>query len=141
MKHEEIKVVLADWIDAWRRRDAAALTAAFAEDAVYTSMLAGTIRGHQQIELLYRGWFTAFADTEFDVESQLIHRDQAAVLWTQRGSQTGELCGMAGSGRIFMITGVFFMTFRDGRIVNMRSIYDFTGLMLQIGILKAKPVE
>jgi len=39
----------------------------------------------------------------------------------------------------FTLPGAFFMTFRDGRIVSMRSIYDFTGLLLQIGILKAKP--
>jgi hypothetical protein len=30
--------------------------------------------------------------------------------------------------------------FEDGRIARERRIYDFTGLLLQIGALKAKPV-
>jgi steroid delta-isomerase-like uncharacterized protein len=140
MKREEIQAILAQWLEAWKRRDVLALTAAFAEDAVYTSMLAGTIHGRGKIEALYRAWFTAFPDMVFEVESLLIHSNQAAVLWLQSGTHVGEFCGLAGTGRIFALPGAFFMTFRNGRITSMRSIYDFTGLLLQIGILKAKPV-
>jgi hypothetical protein len=35
---------------------------------------------------------------------------------------------------------VFFYRLENGRIVHERRIYDFTGLLLQIGVLKAKPV-
>jgi hypothetical protein len=30
-------------------------------------------------------------------------------------------------------------TFRDGLIIEERRIYDFTGLLVQVGVLKAKP--
>jgi steroid delta-isomerase-like uncharacterized protein len=141
MKHAEIEMILTDWLEAWHRRDAAALTAAFAEKTTYTSMLAGTIRLHSEIEALYRSWFTAFPDMVFKVERRIVNDDQAAVHWSQSGTHVGEFCGLAGTGRIFYISGAFFMTFRDGRIESMHSIYDFTGLLLQIGLLKAKPVE
>jgi steroid delta-isomerase-like uncharacterized protein len=140
MGRGKIDTVVKNWLEAWQRRDVVALAAAFAEDAVYTSMLAGTIRGRPAIEALYRSWFTAFPQTEFVVESRLVDGDNAAVHWSQTGTHTGEFCGLAGSGRIFILPGAFFMTFRNGKITNLRSIYDFTGLLLQIGILKAKPV-
>jgi len=139
MKRKEIEAVLAEWTEAWKRRDPVALTAPYSEGAVYETMLAGTIHGHAAIESVYRSWFSAFPDMEFEVESQLIDRAQAAVFWSQRGRHVGDFCGLAGTGRSFAIHGVFLMTLQDGRIASMQSLYDFTGLLLQIGVLKAKP--
>jgi steroid delta-isomerase-like uncharacterized protein len=139
MKKKEIETILTEWLAAWRRADASALAAAFAEDADYTGMLTGTIRGRKAVEALYRSWFAAFPDMDFTVESRLVHGDHAAVLWSQNGTHKGEFCGLAGTGRIFIIPGAFFLTFGDGKITRLRSIYDFTGLLLQIGILTAKP--
>jgi len=76
---------------------------------------------------------------EFEVRSQLIDRAQAAVFWSQRGRHVGDFCGLAGSGRSFVLHGVFLMTFQAKRITSMQSLYDFTGLLVQIGALKAKP--
>ncbi len=140
MGRGKINTVLSNWLEVWPRRDAVVLAAAFAEDAVYTSMLVGTIRGRPEIEALYRSWFTAFPQMEFVVESRLVDGDHAAVHWSQNGTHTGEFCGLPGSGRLFVLPGAFFMTCRNGKITNLRSIYDFTGLLLQLGILKAKPV-
>ena len=139
MKRKEIEEVLAEWLKAWRSRDADALTATYSEDAVYHSMLAGTIRGRAAIASLYRNWFTAFPDMEFAVDSQLIDHATAAWFWSQRGRHVGDFCGLAGTGRSFVLPGTFLMTLRDGRITSMRSLYDFTGLLVQIGVLKAKP--
>jgi steroid delta-isomerase-like uncharacterized protein len=141
MKGEKIGSILNQWLEAWPRHDAAALASPFTEDAVYTSMLVGTIRGPKEIETLYQRWFGAFPDMEFQVEKRLVYRNQAAILWSQSGTHMGELCGLSGTGRIFVLPGSFFMTFREGRIVSMRSIYDFTGLLVQIGVLKAKPAD
>jgi hypothetical protein len=34
---------------------------------------------------------------------------------------------------------VFFFIVKDGKIQQERRVYDFTGLMIQLGVLKAKP--
>ena len=34
---------------------------------------------------------------------------------------------------------VFLFTMRDGMIQHERRLYGFTGLMIQLGVLKAKP--
>ncbi len=139
MKRKEIEAVLAEWTEAFKRRDAVALTVPYSDDAAYETMVAGTIHGHEAIESVYRSWFAAFPDMKFEVQSQLIDGAQAAVFWSQRGRHVGDFCGLAGTGRSFVIHGVFLMTLQDGRIRRMQSLYDFTGLLLQIGVLKAKP--
>jgi ketosteroid isomerase-like protein len=46
---------------------------------------------------------------------------------------------MPASGRPFRFPIVFVLDVRDGLIVHDRRIYDFTGLLVQIGMIKAKP--
>lgn len=42
--------------------------------------------------------------------------------------------------RPLALPAVFLYELQDGTIVRERRIFDFTGLLVQIGILKAKPV-
>ena len=46
---------------------------------------------------------------------------------------------MPPTGRHVTIPVVFLYEFKDGKIVRDRRVYDFTGLLIQIGTLKAKP--
>jgi predicted ester cyclase len=55
------------------------------------------------------------------------------------GTDTGGLMGMAASGRAAEIPIVFFSKVADGEIVFERRVYDFTGLLVQVGVLKARP--
>jgi predicted ester cyclase len=48
--------------------------------------------------------------------------------------------GLPPSGKSFRFPCVFVYTVKDGLITHMLSVYDFTGWLLQIGTLKAKPV-
>ena len=71
MKRKETEAILAEWADAWRRRDPAALTARFSEGAVYASMLAGTIHGHAAIESLYLGQSFLVPDSTIEDDASL----------------------------------------------------------------------
>jgi hypothetical protein len=48
--------------------------------------------------------------------------------------------GVSASGKPFHLTVAFLYELKDRRIVRERRIYDFTGLLVQVGLLKAKPV-
>jgi hypothetical protein len=37
------------------------------------------------------------------------------------------------------VQGVLLFEMRDGKIINERRLYDFTSLLVQIGVLKTKP--
>ena len=47
--------------------------------------------------------------------------------------------GMEPTGRAVKISIAFIYELRDGLIVSEHRIYDFTGVLIQIGMLKAKP--
>jgi predicted ester cyclase len=50
-----------------------------------------------------------------------------------------ELLGLEPTGKQFKISAAFVYQLKDRKIILERRIYDFTGLLLQIGGLKAKP--
>ena len=47
--------------------------------------------------------------------------------------------GMEPTGRAVKTSIAFLYELRDGLIVTEHRIYDFTGVLIQIGMLKAKP--
>jgi ketosteroid isomerase-like protein len=48
--------------------------------------------------------------------------------------------GLRPTGKLFRVPIVWVLQVKDGQFVHVRAIYDFTGLLVQIGALKAKPV-
>ena len=54
-------------------------------------------------------------------------------------SHTSELFGVPPTHRRFKIQGVLVFEFRDGKVAVERRLYDFTGLLIQMGVIKAKP--
>jgi len=140
MTRDEILALLARRADAWRRLDADTLVADYVEDAVVESPLAGgTTNGRDQIGQTFRTYFVAFPDLSMEEGAVLVDGDRAAVLATFSGTDRGGFMGMPATGRRMSIPVVFLYEFKDGKIVRDHRVYDFTGLLIQVGMLKAKP--
>lgn len=140
MTRDEVLGVLDRRADAWRRLDAEALVADYAEDAVVESPLAGgSTQGREQIRQVFQSYFVAFPDLRMDVGEVLVDDQRAAVMATFTGTDRGGFMGMPATGRRVTIPVVFLYEFKDGKIVHDRRIYDFTGMLVQVGTLKAKP--
>lgn len=141
MTREEITALFARRQQAWEALDAVALAADYADDATVDSPLAGgSATGRDAIERLYVTYFAAFPDLKFDYELMLIDGDEVAQLFRVIGTDSGGFMGMAPTRRKITFRCGFFYTVRDGRITHERRVYDFTGLLIQVGLLKAKPV-
>lgn len=139
MTREEITAFFARRQDAYARHDAAALAATHAEDCVLESPWAGTVRGREAIEQFYRHLFTAFPDFKFQGEELLIDGHQIAHSATVVGTDIGGFMGFPPTGKPFRFPLVLLCTLDEHQIVHQRFIYDFTGWLVQIGMLKAKP--
>jgi len=74
-----------------------------------------------------------------DVEEVLVDDQRAAVMATFTGTDRGGFMGMPATGRHVTIPVVFLYEFKDGKIMRDRRVYDFTGMLVQVGTLKAKP--
>ncbi|MBI1875100.1 MAG: ester cyclase [Acidobacteria bacterium] len=124
--------------EAWNRRDPDALVAGYVYDAVIESPAFGVVRGRPAIEEQYRSWFRTFPDFTFTREDLLIDGDHVAQTARCTATHSGEFMGLPGTGRRITIAAALFFRMKDGFILQERRIYDFTGFLMQLGILKGK---
>ena len=139
MTREEIVALLERRTEAVNRHDLASLTALHASDGALESVMAPHVRGRAAIEDFYRRLFEAFPDFRYDAHDAVIEGDRAVQFATFEATHNGTFMGMPASGRRVRVPGVFIFTFRDNEIERLRSVYDFTGLLVQAGVMRIKP--
>ncbi len=139
MTRDEIFALFNRREAAWQARDAHALTADHAPDGVVVSPTGGVLEGHVEIERIYRVWFTAFPDLVFTTEDLMVDENRVCLLCRITGSHAGEFFGMPPTGRKIEVAGAFIYRLEERYIVHERRILDFTGLLVQVGVLRAKP--
>lgn len=139
MTRDEMRALITRRIESWGHLDADALTADYAQDAVLDSPYAGQARGHEAIRNAHVTFMEAFADIHLDEEYLLIDGDHAVLVFKFNGTHTGRLLGVEGTGKRIVFRGVMLYKFKDRHIVYERRIYDFTGFLVKIGLLKARP--
>jgi len=139
MTREETAAVFDRRQKAYDNLDASMLAADYADQAVVQSPTAGTHQGRAAIEAVFRAWFDAFVDMKAYSDDLLIDGTRVAQVLRIEGTDLGGFMGMPPSGKSFQMAVVCLYDFADRLIVRERRIYDFTGLLVQIGVLKAKP--
>jgi steroid delta-isomerase-like uncharacterized protein len=141
MPREQAQEFFARQQEYWQRRDAAALASGHAEDGVLVSPIFRTVIGRPAILASYRSLFQIFPDWAFVGEELLVDGDRVAQSFTASATHMGEFMGLSGTGRKFQIQGVRLFTFKDALIASERRYYDFTGLLIQVGVLRSKPAN
>ena len=141
MTRDEITALFARRHEAFNEHEAAALAEDYSDDATVDSPLAGGIaKGREAIERLYVTLFAAFTDLTLEQDELVVDGDVVSLLGRMTGTDNGGLMGMAPTHRKVKFRVALFYTLRDGQIVRERRVYDFTGVLIQVGLLKAKPV-
>lgn len=140
MTRDEILALFARREAAWRNRDAATLAADHHPDGVVVSPTGGVLEGREAIEHVYGVWLRAFPDLMFVHEDVIIDGDRVAALCRVAGTHGGEFFGMPPTGRRLEVSAVFVYRFENDKIAHERRVLDFTGVLVQIGVLRAKPV-
>jgi steroid delta-isomerase-like uncharacterized protein len=139
MTRQEIIEFFARRDEVWQRHDYSALASEHAENGEVDSPLWGKVIGRNEIQNTYVQWFSSFPDAQYFTEHLLIDGNNAAQFIKMSGTQEGEFCGLAPTGKKFEMRCAFLFSFADGKIAREIRIYEFTGILLQLGVLKAKP--
>jgi predicted ester cyclase len=126
-------------VEAWRRRDPIALAADHAERGTVVSPIFSKVTGRDAIRRSYESLFQSFPDWTMDNEPPLIDGDRVAVPFVAKATHAGRFMGLDGTGRRCEIHGVLLMDMADGLLAHERRVYDFTGLLIQLGVLRGKP--
>ena len=139
MTRDEIAALFARRQEAYEDLDAAALAADYSDDVTIESPVTGS-HGKADAERNLRVVLDAFLDLKMRFGPPIIDGSSVALYATAEGTNMGGFMGLPPSGRPFKLATAFFYEVKDGQIVREQRIYDFTGLLVQIGVLKAKPV-
>jgi steroid delta-isomerase-like uncharacterized protein len=125
----------------WNDRDADALAAGHSEDGTIVSPIFRTVQGRSDILASYRTLFATFPDWRYVGQQLLVDGPHVAQQFLVHATHSGEFMGIPGSGRKFEIQGVRLIEMKEGLIAYERRYYDFTGLLIQLGILRGKPAR
>jgi predicted ester cyclase len=126
---------------AFANRDAERLANDHAIDGTFESPAHGLVRGRPMILKIYHYWFTAFPDLDLTWDSFLVDGDEAAFFWTLNGTTQGEFFGVARAGTRVHLIGAANYRFSDEGIVVARHVFDFSGMLIKAGVLKARAAE
>jgi steroid delta-isomerase-like uncharacterized protein len=141
MTREQIVALFTERQGMWRRRDPDGLAAMHAEDSTVVSPIFGTVIGRHNIRESYRNLFSGFADWTLESTDLLIDGSRVAQGFKVIATHTSELFGVEPTNRRFEIHGVVMYDLNeDGQIVRERRMYDFTGMLVQMGILRPRPI-
>ena len=124
--------------DAYEDLDATALAADYTDASVIESPSGGVHTG-RDAEKVFRQMFEAFLDMTILIEELVIDGDVIVTVSTVEGTHMREFLGFEPTGKRFQMSMAFVHRLKDRKIIHERRIYDFTGLLVQIGVLKAKP--
>ncbi len=141
MTREQVEALIERRNAAWAARDPAALAATHTLYGTVYSPTGGHLKGREAIERVYRVWLTAFPDVCWQPEEVVIDGDRAVVLAKMIGTHAGEFFGLPAAGRHIEVDVSIVMRMEGDLVATERRIYDFTGLLVQTGVLKAKPVN
>ena len=127
--------------EAFNRRDFAAATRNFRDDAHYTDHSRSvTYKGPAEFEDWMRGWTQAFSDATVAEPRYVDGGEFSVAVFQGRGTNDGPLGPMAPTGRRMDLP--FCEVFRydaDGRVVSGEMFYDTMTIMVQLGHLEPMP--
>lgn len=78
-------------------------------------------------------YLSAFPDKVAKINEILESGDKVIVHWTVDGTHSGELQGLPATGRHFHISGISIFTLSNGKIREVRQVWDRLGLLEQLG--------
>lgn len=135
----DIRALFNRRADAFARHDAAALAADYAEDAVMTSPMFLRAEGRAAIEKSFASLFRVFPDWTMTCADPCVDGARVMQACRVRATQLGDFMGIPGAGKRVEFECALVMEMGGDFIAHERRIYDFTGVLIQLGVLRGKP--
>lgn len=69
------------------------------------------------------------------VDDQIAEGQKVATRWTGRGTHTGEISGIAPTGRDVTVTGITIARIENDKLIEDHTTWDTLGMLVQIGAI------
>lgn len=86
--------------------------------------------GYRQFVGMYQA---AFEDGMVTIDDVIAEGDLVVTRWTGRGTHTGELMGIAPTGKEVTVSGITISRLANGKIAEEWELMDALGMMVQLG--------
>ena len=139
MTRDEVVRFFDDRKRHWAERDIDALANQHALDGTVQSPMFGSLSGRPAITESYHRLYTAFPDWVTNFDELIVDGDKVAQPFTATATHVGDFMGLPGTKHRTHIQGVLLMNLANGLIQHERRLYDFSMLLMQVGVLKGKP--
>jgi predicted ester cyclase len=93
------------------------------------------IRGVQGAKDNVNTYLASFEGAQITVKRQIAEGEYVATRWEGTGRHTGELMGIAPTGKEVVVTGQTCSRVVDGKIVAEQTNWDTLGMLQQIGAI------
>jgi predicted ester cyclase len=127
--------------EAFKRRDPVGIAGFHTPDGIVESPMFATLRGRKAIEEAQRAFFTSFPDATWTIDATVIDPPYVAMFVTMNATHMNEFFGLPGTGRHIEFRLCRLLRMEGELIAHEARIYDFTGLLVQVGVLRAKPAK
>jgi predicted ester cyclase len=127
------------WEEIFPAMDMAAVSEVVAADCLDHTARPGEPHGIEGVRNTMRFLDAAFSDQRFEVQRTVQEGDTVAVHFTHTGRHTGEIMGLAPTGRPFSYEHIHILRFEEGKAVEHWGIHDHLSFMQQLGALPAPP--
>lgn len=89
--------------------------------------------GLQAFKEAERIYIRAFPNKKLKIDEIFAADDRVVVQWTCQATQKGDLQGIPATNRDIKISGISIYKFANGKIIEVRQIWDRLALLEQIG--------
>jgi len=95
------------------------------------------IRGPAGVRANVEKYLAGFPGGAITVDDQIAEGDKVATRWTGRGTHTGEIAGIAPTGRDVTVSGLTISRLENGMVVEEWTTWDTLGMLIQLGAVPA----
>ena len=93
------------------------------------------IRGPAGLRANIEKYLAGFPGGGVTVDDQIVDGEKVATRWTGRGTQTGEVAGIAPTGKEVTISGLTISRLEGGMVVEEWATWDTLGMLIQLGAI------
>lgn len=124
--------------DVWDGGDEEAIDDVMAKDVVLhkPDALGGSVRGREAYKDNLRMVRAGFPDLFFRVHDVVAEDDKVIAYCTFGGTHEGDLLGIEPTGASVEVWDFVMYRFDDGQVVEVTSLPDFLGLLLEVGAIE-----
>lgn len=135
---ELAKTLVARMADeVWTQGKLDVIDELLAPDSVGYDPTNGETHGPQGFRELVERYRGAFPDMRMRIDHVAAEGDWVAAHWTATGTHTGELMGIAPTGKQVTVSGMEFNRIADGKLAEAHGLFDALGLLRQVEAIPA----